>query len=793
MRQVGSVLWPKLRVLQVYGANTGVGKTIFSSILCRAFQKKIRNVNYLKPVSTGPLDEADDHHMSTLGGAVSSRCLYQFDEPVSPHIAVRSAGTPVTDAQVLEKVYDELKGYAHGQDGVAIVETAGGVLSPSPSGSSQADLYRPLRLPTFLVGDYNLGGIGTTISAWESLHLRGYDVSSIALFSEDRYGNHSYLKDYFRDRNVSTFAIPPPPARQASVDEDVRQMQEYYEKSAQHHEVEDFTWQFLAEHDKRINDLRNMPEAADKTIWHPFMQHSERSKGTIMTWDSAYGDHFQSYSLKRDVEDYAPRAMSEKSILKPAFDGSASWWTQGLGHGNPKLALTAAHAAGRYGHVMFGGAIHQPALELAKTIIAKSGNVKLAKVFYSDNGSTGMEVAVKMGLRAAMNRWQPQDPRSLDVRIVGLKNSYHGDTIGTMDCSEPSIYNEKVEWYKGRGIWLDFPTIKMRQGQWQLDTIGNNFPKCHFDSLTDVFALEQRNEDYESYKQGIRETLIEQVSGTNIRLGALIIEPILLGAGGMMFCDPLFQKCFVEVCQELYDSEGNLTTSPSGSQRSPDWSGMPVIFDEVFTGLYRLGRFSAASFLGVQPDIVVNAKLLTGGLLPLCTTTASQLIFEAFLSNDKTDALLHGHSYTAHPIGCAVANESLRQLTTLDKDGSWESYKSDWSSSGYSYGVSYQGSEANHPWSMWSQNFVSAISYKKSVDSVFALGSVLAISLKDPKGSGYASTAATGLRDQLLAKEGADGAVIHSRVLGNVLYLMAAMTTPEETVRGIEETVLNTI
>lgn len=694
----------------------------------------------------------------------------------------------------MSQVYDELRGYAHGRDGIAIVETAGGVLSPSPSGSSQADLYRPLRLPTLLVGDYNLGGIGTTISAWESLHIRGYDVTSVALFSEDRYGNHSYLKDYFRERNINIFAIPPPPARQASVDEDIRQMQEYYEKSSKHHEVDSFTERFISEHDKRIRDIREMPEAADKAIWHPFMQHSERSKDTIVAWDSAYGDHFQSYTSKSDVEDYAPRAVSEKSLLKSAFDGSASWWTQGLGHGNPKLALTAANAAGRYGHVMFGGAIHKPALDLARTVIAKSGNPKLAKVFYSDNGSTGMEVAVKMALRASINRWKPQDPRKLDIRIVGLKNSYHGDTIGTMDCSEPSIYNEKVEWYKGRGIWLDFPTIKMREGKWQLDTISSSFDKRFFNSLSNVFDLDQRNEDYKTYKHHIRNTLVSQLSGTNIKLGALIIEPILLGAGGMMFCDPLFQKCLVEVCQELYDSKGEITSSPSStsssSSREENWTSMPTIFDEVFTGLYRLGRFSAASFLRVSPDIVVNAKLLTGGLLPLCTTTASQPIFEAFLSEDKTDALLHGHSYTAHPIGCSVANESLRQLMNLDKDGSWESYKSDWSPRG----SSCHGGETEHAWSMWSQKFVSEISHKYSVDNVFALGSVLAITLRDPKGtSGYASTAATGLRDRLLMKEGGDGSVIHSRVLGNVLYLMAAMTTPEETVRGIEESVLREI
>lgn len=627
--------------------------------------------------------------------------------------------------------------------------------------------------------------------------MRGYDVHSVALFSEDRgvdrYGNFAYLRDYFQDRNVIAFSLPPPPPRNVSVEEDHQAMKEYYEQSAEHRDVLAFTERFLESHDKRIAEIRSMPEEADKAIWHPFLQHTERSKDTIMAWDSAYGDHFQSYTTKQEADQDTP-AGSEASLLKPAFDGSASWWTQGLGHGNPTLALTAAHAAGRYGHVMFGGSIHKPALDLAQTLIEKSGNPRMQKVFYTDNGSTGMEVAVKMGLRASLVRYKPENFRNLDIRILGLKNSYHGDTIGTMDCSEPSIYNEKVEWYKGRGIWLDFPSVKMREGKWIVEPFeGAPFNTKEYHSLSDLFDFHQRHRDWEAYKRYLRETISDAVKqGDNIRLGSLIIEPIILGAGGMLFADPLYQRCLVEVAREFYEppsSESTTTTTFNGNGNT-DWSSMPVIFDEVFTGLYRLGRFSAASFLGIQPDIVVNAKLLTGGLLPLCTTTASNAIFEAFLSSDKTDALLHGHSYTAHPIGCAVANESLKQLQNLERGGAWESFKEDWSPRAFSYGVSYQGSE--HAWSMWSWRFVSAVSHRRNVDSVFALGSVLAISLKDPAGSGYASTAATGLRDQLLngSPHAVDNSVIHSRVLGNVLYLMAAMTTTEETITRIEERVL---
>jgi dethiobiotin synthetase/adenosylmethionine--8-amino-7-oxononanoate aminotransferase len=540
------------------------------------------------------------------------------------------------------------------------------------------------------------------------------------------------------------------------------------------------------------------------------MQHSERSKDTIVAWDSAYGDYLQSFTsggspagildhaYKTAEEQNQRKTAGDRSLLTPAFDGSASWWTQGLGHGNPRLALTAAHAAGRYGHVMFANAIHQPALTLAETVLHNSRNPNLSKIFYSDNGSTGMEVAVKMALRATMEELRLEHTRDLDIRIVGLKNSYHGDTIGTMDCSEPSIYNKKVEWYRGRGIWLDFPTVKMRRGKWLVEPIAGDtsFKTRYFDSLTDIFDFKKRHRERKKYKEYIRTTLWEQMEREGAIPGALIIEPVILGAGGMLFADPLYQRCLVEVAREddsecWEDSESDIDED---GEYWGDWKGMPVIFDEVFTGLYRLGRFSAASFLGVNPDIVVNAKLLTGGLLPLCTTAASKSIFEAFLSDDKTDALLHGHSYTAHPVGCAVANESLRTMMTLETDGSWESFKKDWVPVA-KRPLDLLKRTVAPAWSMWSSTFVAQVSHRKSVDHVFALGTVLAICVKDPGGGGYASTAATGLRDALMAREagGESNAVVHSRVMGNVLYLMTALTTPVETVRDLEKRVLDVL
>ena len=153
------------------------------------------------------------------------------------------------------------------------------------------------------------------------------------------------------------------------------------------------------------------------------------------------------------------------------------------------------------------------------------------------------------------------------------------------------------------------------------------------------------------------------------------------------------------------------------------------MFDEVFTGLYRLGRFSSASFLQIHPDISCHAKLLTGGLVPLCATLASDSIYNAFLGLEKRDALLHGHSYTAHAVGCHVANTSLNLMMDLDDSGKWETHKKDWSGSPDSTPANQENDVP--VWSVWSKDFISSISRSKEVESVIALGSVLAISLHD--------------------------------------------------------------
>ncbi|KAI0411892.1 bifunctional dethiobiotin synthetase/adenosylmethionine-8-amino-7-oxononanoate aminotransferase [Xylaria grammica] len=786
MSPIGSLLWRNLRVYKIYGANTDVGKTVLTSVLCNASKKiwKHEATAYLKPVSTGPEDEADDNHIKRFANDVAHHTLYQYGQAVSPHIAAK--GNVISNERILKSVYEFASERASVGPGWLFIETAGGIHSPGPSGTTQADLYAALRCPVVLVGDWKLGGISSTISAFESLKIRGYDVEGIVVFEDDKYGNSDYLKDYFTQRyglSVTALPMPPPRDHAAGKDKDEASMLSYYLETSRTKAVHDALIRLDNRHNARVKALENMAADAHQKIWYPFTQQKLLQANDIVAIDSACGNHFQTLVPESTT------APNSKSLLQPSFDGSASWWTQGLGHGNSSLTLAAAYAAGRYGHVMFASMIHEPALKLATLILDSVQNPRLSRVFFSDNGSTGMEVAVKMALRAARIRygWSPDTK----IDILGLKGSYHGDTIGTMDCSEPNTYNEKVEWYEGKGVWLDYPQIQCVAGEWQVQVpceIGADHSQ-RFSHISEVFNLERRTArgDHTSYETYIT-SVVRKHLDKGRKFGALILEPVVLGAGGMALVDPLFQHTLVRFVRRNASLFGSVEL-PSFPNDDRTWQGLPVVFDEVFTGLYRLGRSTAASFLDVHPDISVHAKLLTGGLVPLCVTLASECIFNSFASEEKSDALLHGHSYTAHAVGCQVAIESLNQLQTMEKTGRWDWAKSNgWIQAGNSIhaGPSQARSQV---WSIWPSPLVQWLSLQaNSVAGVWALGSVLAIHLHAADGSGYTSAAAEGLRKRLLSgTETGHGESwnVHSRVLGNVLYIMGSQQTTEREVGEI--------
>lgn len=603
-----------------------------------------------------------------------------------------------------------------------------GIHSPTLSGTTQVDAYRPLFLPTVLIGDGKLGGISTTISSYESLLLRGYIIDLVLLFKDAYYRNFEYLTPYFLERGIRVLSVDPPHTQLADPNEERVEMGKYYAKltpDSRQGEMFEALNHLDERHSSRIAELESMPRRTADTIWWPFVQHGlVKSPADINVIDSASKDFFSIYTGHQPVStppQFAEHDPAPKSLLEPQFDSSASWWTQAFGHAHPTLTLAAARAAGRYGHVMFPEATHASALRLAERLVHDGPGAGWAsRAFFSDDGSTGMEVAIKMALRAYAARnpaAKASGPRRKDLGVLGLKGSYHGDTIGTMDACEEGVYT--CEWHDAKGYWLDPPTVSNKKGRVVVSLPPSISEGTEVDvgSLQEAYNVQARLETplAQIYRDFVSNTLskLKERQGAP-ELAALVLEPLVMGAGGMIFVDPLFQRVLIDAVRAV----------EAHPPQTGGWSGLPVIFDEVFVGLYRLGLQTTGPLLGVNPDISVNAKILTGGLVPLAVTLASDSIFQAFNSDSKLDALLHGHSYTAYPVGCEVANATLDIVEKVAESGQWSNARAAWG------GEDSVVSKATSVWSFWSPAFIDTLAKLDVVDKVMTLGTVLAFKVK---------------------------------------------------------------
>jgi adenosylmethionine---8-amino-7-oxononanoate aminotransferase len=274
------------------------------------------------------------------------------------------------------------------------------------------------------------------------------------------------------------------------------------------------------------------------------------------------------------------------------IDGIASWWTACHGYNHPHIRQAVETQLASMPHVMFGGLIHEQALELAKRL-TKLLPGDLTRVFFSDSGSVAVEVALKMAAQYWINRGMRRKNR-----FVAFKGGYHGDTTGAMAVSDPNA-----------GMHATFAGL---------------LPEHHIADLpaddSSAAALEQ---------------LLIQCGDS---IAAIIVEPLVQGAGGMIFSD---------------------VTVPRRLRALADRYGALLIFDEIFTGFGRTGTMFACEQAGVAPDIITLSKALTGGTLPLAATLATRKIFDAFWSDDPRKALMHGPTYMANALACAAANASL--------------------------------------------------------------------------------------------------------------------------------------
>jgi len=797
-------------IFQIFGANTDVGKTVVSAGLLRAALAgpPRRQATYIKPLQTG---DVHDGTFVQRYAPKEVRChtLYSWSTPISPHLAAAKEVKTVTGEDLLAKLQAHLQ---QGQEteeeeggkesqarGITLVETAGGVLSPGPSSAlqTQADLYRPLRLPVLLVGDGRLGGISTTLAAYESLYSRGYDVHAIAILdSPDHLDNASAVRTYINVTLghptlpvVSLPPLPPYPTSSSSsfsstttdaTNGDDDALAAWYQKNEE--PFRQLLSVLVEREQARVQRLRAMPDMAAEVFWYPFTQHRGLNSKHLHVVDSAYGDHYS--LIEKEKEGNGEGEGGEDGCFsRRLIDACASWWTQGLGHGRADVALAIGAAAGRYGHVIFPGNVHEPALRLAELMLAGPGKGWAKRVFFSDNGSTAMEIAVKMALKKASSSASEEGgegEEGIQVAVVTQRDCYHGDTLGCMDAAAPTVFNTgQHPWYQPRTLSLAVPTIGYVQGQLQVEVppeiVAASSSSSSYSSssmgvrvlsfpggmatLLDLPARET-SEAADMYRRAIQvqmdafEAEEEGAGGQRRRrLGAVLLEPVLMGAAGMILVDPLFQR--------LLTLEGRAR-------------GLPVVFDEVASGLHRLGCASAAELLGVTPDIACYGKTLTGGYLPLALTLTTEAIFKAFHGPAKSDALLHGHSYTANPLACAAAVRALEAYEAMhaDRDQQQHSNSSSSSSSSSHRCVYYEGQ-------------VAALSQIDGVRRAVALGTVLAVELEEGEGGqggGYGSTASAHVVQDLKR------AGVYARPLGNVVYLLASQVALERTTQILIDT-----
>ncbi|WP_278393539.1 adenosylmethionine--8-amino-7-oxononanoate transaminase [Sphingobium yanoikuyae] len=315
-------------------------------------------------------------------------------------------------------------------------------------------------------------------------------------------------------------------------------------------------------------------------VWHPFTQHGLNEP--IPHVVRAEG---------------ATLHLADGSSL---IDGISSWWVTTHGHCHPRIAAAIARQAGQLDQLIFAGYTHEPAEAVARGLVdlmpQAPGRDPLAHVFFSDSGSTAVEVALKM----ALGYWHN---RALDglgearSRILVLEHSYHGDTIGAMSIGERGVYN--AAWTP---LLFDVGTVP--------------FP----------------------HPGGEQETLAALETACSQRPAAFIVEPLILGAGGMLIYPPDVLRAMADICAR---------------------HDVLFIADEVMTGWGRTGTLFACEQAGVVPDIMAVAKGITGGAIPLAATLATPRIFEAHRSTDRARLFYHSSSYTANAIACAAAAENL--------------------------------------------------------------------------------------------------------------------------------------
>jgi len=329
-----------------------------------------------------------------------------------------------------------------------------------------------------------------------------------------------------------------------------------------------------------------------------------------MNWDqlsAADAEHvWHPYASATDAPEVFPVASARGVRLQLAdgrqlIDGMASWWCAIHGYNHPVLNRALNEQVADMSHVMFGGLTHQPAVKLAQMLVDLTPP-GLDRVFFSDSGSVAVEVAIKMAIQYWYSIGHPKKQK-----IVALRNGYHGDTFAAMSVCDPDtgmhhLFGEVLT----RQLFAPSPDCGFAQ----------NCEEHHIARMTEILSLQHEE------------------------IAAVIVEPVVQGAGGMRFYSPQYLVELRALC-DAFD--------------------VLLIFDEIATGFGRTGKMFALDHAGVEPDILCLGKALTGGYLTLAATLCNRKISTG-ISDGEAGAFMHGPTFMANPLACAVAIASIELL-----------------------------------------------------------------------------------------------------------------------------------
>ncbi|MFI3271070.1 MAG: adenosylmethionine--8-amino-7-oxononanoate transaminase [Pseudomonadota bacterium] len=606
----------------ITGTGTDVGKTIVMSSLLRSLYANKQHVVAIKPIQTGvtcddQIEKGDmGLYISALQGVedfnealqyVKAKTLFTFSLPASPHLAAAQENYHLT----ISAIKHELLCLHHKNKELCdidipfVVEGAGGVLVPINEEESTLDLMQSLNFPVLIVMKNALGALNHTLLTIEVLRQRGLEILGVvATETEERNPqNNSVLQDnihYLRTvTNVQVWELP--------YNSDLKELPQNLRAISQD------TWQ-------KSSDALDCLAKLCINKWNMNLSkepmhctsNSIASKD-LLDWDAQHLWHPYTSSISPLPVYEVLRTRGTRITIKDTscnfaerelIDGMASWWCAIHGYAHPQLVHAAQEQSQKMAHVMFGGLTHEPAIACAKTLLNLLPP-ELTRLFWSDSGSVSVEVALKMALQ-----YQKGKGCHGRNRILTPLGGYHGDTMGAMSVCDP------VNGMHGlfRGAVAEQLFIPR--------------PSCRFGEPFDAASTEELEQAFVEHGHS---------------LAAVILEPIVQGAGGMWFYHPQYLRRVRELCTEYQ---------------------VLLIVDEIATGFGRTGTMFASEWADITPDIMCVGKGLTGGFMSLAATICTEHVAEKICADDHV--FMHGPTFMGNPLACAVANASLTILISSD-------------------------------------------------------------------------------------------------------------------------------